>query len=262
MRPMFSSAVLRDLASQDALDFQSVEHGDGRLTGAPPSVWPDAANAVSTCHHQDSCELLDHGVPRANLSRMINSARGSGLPQRMATSKWLKGAWPRRRQRTQHRQKASVFAVPCSSRSASGTMGLARSFRGEPARPWRGLRDLRRLLAQPLPRDQGPEQDHALSGEDDREDQELCSRCGTPLIYERPHAPQMVNIPRALIGGRTGREPRYHIAIAELQDGPTSASRFVPLKGYPGVVGAAQPQEAASGHPRTNARISCARRSR
>jgi hypothetical protein len=28
----------------------------------------------------------------------------------------------------------------------------------------------------------------------------------------------MVNIPRALFTGRTGREPRYHVAIEELQD--------------------------------------------
>ncbi len=64
----------------------------------------------------------------------------------------------------------------------------------------------------------------------------FCSRCGTPIIYERPHAPQMVNIPRALIGGRTGREPRYHIAIAELQDWTYLGEPLVPLKGYPGVV--------------------------
>ena len=64
----------------------------------------------------------------------------------------------------------------------------------------------------------------------------FCSRCGTPLIYERPHAPQMVNIPRALISGRTGREPRYHIAIAELQDWTYLGEPLVPLRGYPGVV--------------------------
>jgi hypothetical protein len=64
----------------------------------------------------------------------------------------------------------------------------------------------------------------------------FCSRCGTPLIYERPHAPQMVNIPRALLSGRTGREPRYHIAIAELQDWTYLGEPLVPLKGFPGVV--------------------------
>lgn len=46
----------------------------------------------------------------------------------------------------------------------------------------------------------------------------------------------MVNIPRALIGGRTGREPRYHIAIAELQDWTYLGEPLVPLKGFPGVV--------------------------
>ena len=40
----------------------------------------------------------------------------------------------------------------------------------------------------------------------------FCSRCGTPLLYERKRSPHMVNIPRALFTGRTGREPRYHVA--------------------------------------------------
>ena len=64
----------------------------------------------------------------------------------------------------------------------------------------------------------------------------FCSRCGTPLIYERGHAPEMVNIPRALFAGRTGREPRYHIAIQELQEWTYLGERLVPLKGFPGVV--------------------------
>ena len=64
----------------------------------------------------------------------------------------------------------------------------------------------------------------------------FCSRCGTPILYERAHSPQMVNIPRALFNSRTGREPRYHIAIAELQDWTYLGEPLVPLKGYPGVV--------------------------
>ena len=36
----------------------------------------------------------------------------------------------------------------------------------------------------------------------------FCKRCGTPLIYERPRSPHMVNIPRALFCDRTGRQPR------------------------------------------------------
>jgi len=44
----------------------------------------------------------------------------------------------------------------------------------------------------------------------------FCSQCGTPLLYERKRSPNMVNIPRALFTGRTGREPRYHAAIEEL----------------------------------------------
>ena len=64
----------------------------------------------------------------------------------------------------------------------------------------------------------------------------FCARCGTPLIYERAHSPQMVNIPRALFTTRTGREPRYHIAIQELQDWTYRGEALVPLKGFPGVV--------------------------
>ena len=64
----------------------------------------------------------------------------------------------------------------------------------------------------------------------------FCKRCGTPLTYERNHSPKMINIPRALFKGRTGREPLYHIAIDELQEWTYLGERLVPLKGYPGVV--------------------------
>lgn len=64
----------------------------------------------------------------------------------------------------------------------------------------------------------------------------FCARCGTPLLYERARSAQMVNIPRALFEGRTGREPRYHIAIQELQDWTYLGETLVPLKGFPGVV--------------------------
>jgi hypothetical protein len=64
----------------------------------------------------------------------------------------------------------------------------------------------------------------------------FCKRCGTPITYERAHSPTMVNIPRALITGRTGREPLYHIAIQELQEWTYTGERLKPLKGFPGVV--------------------------
>ena len=64
----------------------------------------------------------------------------------------------------------------------------------------------------------------------------FCKRCGTPLMYERAHSPKMINIPRALFQGRTGREPLYHIAIEELQEWTYLGESLVPLKGYPGVV--------------------------
>jgi hypothetical protein len=64
----------------------------------------------------------------------------------------------------------------------------------------------------------------------------FCSRCGSPLLYERKHSLHMVNIPRALFTSRTGREPRYHVAIEELQDWAYTGQPLVPLKGYPGIV--------------------------
>src|ERR1700747_134444 len=64
----------------------------------------------------------------------------------------------------------------------------------------------------------------------------FCSRCGTPLLYERQRSLHMVNIPRALFTGRTGREPRYHLAIEALQDWAYTGTRLVPLKSYPGGV--------------------------
>jgi hypothetical protein len=64
----------------------------------------------------------------------------------------------------------------------------------------------------------------------------FCCRCGAPLLYERKHSPHMVNIPRALFTGRTGREPRYHVGIEELQDWTYTGNGLVALKGYPGIV--------------------------
>ena len=64
----------------------------------------------------------------------------------------------------------------------------------------------------------------------------FCARCGTPLFYERPRSPHMVNIPRALFSGRTGRQPLYHIAIEEMKEWTYAGEPLVPLKGFPGVV--------------------------
>jgi hypothetical protein len=64
----------------------------------------------------------------------------------------------------------------------------------------------------------------------------FCGLCGTPLFYERKRSPHMVNLPRALFTNRTGREPRYHVAIEELQDWTYVGGRLAPLKGYPGIV--------------------------
>jgi hypothetical protein len=64
----------------------------------------------------------------------------------------------------------------------------------------------------------------------------FCARCGTPLFYERPRSPHMVNISRALFESRTGRQPLYHIGIQELQEWTYTGEPLVPLKGFPGVV--------------------------
>ncbi len=66
---------------------------------------------------------------------------------------------------------------------------------------------------------------------------EFCARCGTPILYTRGGRTQkMVNIPRALFDGRTGREPLYHIAVADSPDWAYRQEKLKPLKGYPGVM--------------------------
>jgi hypothetical protein len=64
----------------------------------------------------------------------------------------------------------------------------------------------------------------------------FCSRCGTPLFYERARAPKMLNIPRSLFETRTGREPRYHLNLGESPDWAYRQEKLEPLKGYPGVM--------------------------
>jgi hypothetical protein len=64
----------------------------------------------------------------------------------------------------------------------------------------------------------------------------FCAKCGTPLLYERAHAPKMVNIPRALFETRTGREPRYHLSVEEAPEWEYHGATLAPLKGYPGVL--------------------------
>lgn len=64
----------------------------------------------------------------------------------------------------------------------------------------------------------------------------FCTHCGTPILYERSRSPHMVNVPRALFATRTGREPRYHVNYAELQDWTYLGQKLAPLKGYPGVL--------------------------
>jgi hypothetical protein len=64
----------------------------------------------------------------------------------------------------------------------------------------------------------------------------FCARCGTPIFYVRKHSPQMVNVPRALFDGRTGREPLYHVAIEDSPEWAYRGEKLRPLKGFPGVM--------------------------
>lgn len=64
----------------------------------------------------------------------------------------------------------------------------------------------------------------------------FCTRCGTPLFYERASAPRVINIPRALFATRTGREPRYHMHLDRAADWLWRGEPLSPLKGYPGVL--------------------------
>lgn len=64
----------------------------------------------------------------------------------------------------------------------------------------------------------------------------FCARCGTPILYARKRARQMVNLPRALFDGRTGREPLYHIAISQAPEWAYRGEALRPLKGFPGVM--------------------------
>lgn len=63
----------------------------------------------------------------------------------------------------------------------------------------------------------------------------FCSRCGTPLMFERRTSAKMINLPRSLFTGRTGREVKYHVGIEQLQDWAYLGAPVGPLKGYPGV---------------------------
>jgi hypothetical protein len=64
----------------------------------------------------------------------------------------------------------------------------------------------------------------------------FCKVCGTPLLYQRPRSPRMVDIPRALFATRTGREPLYHLNLAEAAEWEYRGEALKPLKGYPGVM--------------------------
>ena len=118
----------------------------------------------------------------------------------------------------------------------AGALGLARSFAAAAARMARPMRPMSEAgasaFASPRARPRSPasrtrrQKPRAASARD------AARRCFT----NAPRSPHMVNIPRALFAGRTGRQPLYHIAIEELQEWAYTGEPLVPLKGFPGVV--------------------------
>ena len=62
----------------------------------------------------------------------------------------------------------------------------------------------------------------------------FCSTCGSPVAFQRNK--QNINIPRALFTSGVGREPRYHVAIDDIQEWTYLGEPLAPLKGFPGVV--------------------------
>ena len=77
----------------------------------------------------------------------------------------------------------------------------------------------------------------------------FCKRCGTPIFYERPQALRWINMPRALFSRRTGREPRYHIGLAEAAEWEYRGEPLAPLKGFPGVMRARAGQKTKQSQP-------------
>ena len=75
----------------------------------------------------------------------------------------------------------------------------------------------------------------------------FCRRCGTPVAYERQRSPKMINLPRSLFLSGTGREPRYHLNLAEEADWAYLGAPVKPLKSYPGVMYERPRKKPASG---------------
>jgi hypothetical protein len=79
----------------------------------------------------------------------------------------------------------------------------------------------------------------------------FCACCGTPVLYAPGRSPRMVNVPRALFEGRTGREPLYHIAVADSPEWAYRQETLRPLKGYPGVMWTGSRRRSRSAAPDT-----------
>ena len=115
-------------------------------------------------------------------------------------------------------------------------LGLARSLRGKPSRARRSVCDLYRLLAQARARDEGPKKHRSLRGCNDGVDPELLLPVWHAAALRAQALAAHGQYPAGTLHRPTGREPRYHVAIEELQDWAYTGNRLVPVKRYPGIV--------------------------
>lgn len=83
---------------------------------------------------------------------------------------------------------------------------------------------------------QGMESIHQYEDTAARTIRSFRATCEMPLLYEQGRSPHMVNISRAILRTRTGREPRYHRFIEEAPEWAYRYEPLVPLRGYSSVM--------------------------
>ena len=106
-------------------------------------------------------------------------------------------------------------------------LGLARPFRIEPPRAWRGLRHLCRQLAQTLSYRQGQDADHALRGQGDRHRaQFLCDLRHAIVLRTRPLAAHGQHPARACSPAAPDGSRSITSRSKNCRNGPIPASRW------------------------------------
>ena len=109
----------------------------------------------------------------------------------------------------------------------AGALGLARSFRREPSRAWRGLCDLCRKLAQAFPYHKRQDRDHALRGQGDKNRAQLLrelrhAHCSIERPARRTWSTFPARCSRAAPGGSRSITSRSR----NCRNGPIPASRW------------------------------------